>query len=382
MSYDVIVVGGRVSGSIASLHASQAGANVLMIEKHQEIGTPVQCAGGVSDLFFEKMGIKPSSEYTLARVCGAKIHSPDGTNVSAKDKVLKGRILERKNFDKNLAILSANAGTDIMLKTTVKGLMTEKGQVKGVVAKHMGKTMEIPAKVVIAADGIESNVAQLYGLKSRFDTKNICSCAQFEMVGLDIDPEMMEFYFGQEIAPGGYVWLFPKGDDRANIGLGIRSSQNTAYHYLKKFTDKIDGKTVEFNVGAVPVGGPIKKTYGNGLLVVGDAAGQVDPVTGGGIHVSAECAKIAGNVAAEAIQREEYGERFLKKYEKIWRKEVGRNLEKSLRFRRIFDKLSDDDLNNLIQSAKNNNLESISKLSVLKLVKGYPELLKLLMSIL
>lgn len=382
MNYDVIVVGGRVSGSISSLYASKNGAKVLMIEKNQEIGTPVQCAGGVSDSFFKNMAIKPSSEYTLSRVDGATLYSPDGNKLSSKNKIMKGRILERKNFDKNLAIRSANEGTDIMLKTTVKGLLTENGQVKGVVAKNMGKTLEIPSKIVIAADGIESNIAEYYGIKSQFKPQEVCSCAQFEMVGIDVDPTMMEFHFGQKIAPQGYAWVFPKGDNRANIGLGIRSSEDTAYNYLKKFTNKIGGRTVEFNVGAVPVGGPIKKTYGNGIMVVGDAAGQVDPVTGGGIHISAKCAKIAGTVAAEAIQKDDFSERFLKNYENDWKNQIGKDLQKSLRFRKIFDKLNDKDVNSLVKSAQNNNFNSISKLEMIKLVKGYPELLKLLRTIL
>jgi digeranylgeranylglycerophospholipid reductase len=382
MNYDVIVVGGRVSGSISSLYASKNGAKVLMIEKNQEIGTPVQCAGGVSDSFFKHMDIKPSSEYTLSRVEGATLYSPDGNKLSSKNKIMKGRILERKNFDKNLAILSANEGTDIMLKTSVKGLLTENGQVKGVVAKHLGKIQEISSKIVIAADGIESNIAKYYGINSQFKPQEVCSCAQFEIVGIDVDPTMMEFHFGQKIAPQGYAWVFPKGDNRANIGLGIRSSEDTAYNYLKKFTSKIGGRTVEFNVGAVPVGGPIKKTYGNGIMVVGDAAGQVDPVTGGGIHVSAKCAKIAGTVAAEAIQKDDFSERFLKNYEKEWKNQIGKDLQKSLRFRKIFDKLNDKDVNNLVKSAQNNNFNSISKLEMIKLVKGYPELLKLLRTIL
>ncbi len=382
MNYDVIVVGGRVSGSISSLYASKNGAKVLMIEKNQEIGTPVQCAGGVSDSFFKHMDIKPSSEYTLSRVEGATLYSPDGNKLSSKNKIMKGRILERKNFDKNLAILSANEGTDIMLKTSVKGLITENGQVKGVVAKHLGKTREISSKIVIAADGIESNIAKYYGINSQFKPQEVCSCAQFEIVGIDVDPTMMEFHFGQKIAPQGYAWVFPKGDNRANIGLGIRSSEDTAYNYLKKFTNKIGGRTVEFNVGAVPVGGPIKKTYGNGIMVVGDAAGQVDPVTGGGIHISAKCAKIAGTVAAEAIQKDDFSERFLKNYEKEWKNQIGKDLQKSLRFRKIFDKLNDKDVNNLVKSAQNNNFNSISKLEMIKLVKGYPELLKLLRTIL
>lgn len=382
MDYDVIVVGGRVSGSISSSYASKNGSNVLMIEKHQEIGTPVHCAGGVSDSFFKTMNIKPSSEYTLCRVEGGKIYSPDGNFISSKDKILKGHILERKIFDKNLAIRAANEGVDIMLKTTVTGLLTEKGQVKGVVAKHLGKKIEISSKVVIAADGIESQVAKLYGLDTNFNPQNVCSCAQMEMVGLDVDTEMLEFYFGEKIAPRGYVWVFPKGENRANVGLGIRNSEKTAHEYLKTFLKKIGGTPVELNVGAVPLGGPIKKTYGNGILIVGDAAGQVDPVTGGGIHVSAECAKIAGMVAADAVQKEDYSEKYLKSYEKIWKKQVGKNLEKSLRFRKIFDKLNDEDINNLLRSAQNNDIDTISKLSILRLLKGYPELLKLLRTIL
>jgi digeranylgeranylglycerophospholipid reductase len=380
MDYDVIVVGGRVSGSISSSYASKNGSNVLMIEKHQEIGTPVHCAGGVSDSFFKTMNIKPSSEYTLCRVEGGKIYSPDGNFISSKDKILKGHILERKIFDKNLAIRAANEGVDIMLKTTVTGLLTEKGQVKGVVAKHLGKKIEISSKVVIAADGIESQVAKLYGLDTNFNPQNVCSCAQMEMVGLDVDTEMLEFYFGEKIAPRGYVWVFPKGENRANVGLGIRNSEKTAHEYLKTFLKKIGGTPVELNVGAVPLGGPIKKTYGNGILIVGDAAGQVDPVTGGGIHVSAECAKIAGTVAADAVQKEEYSEKYLKKYEINWKNGIGRSLEKAIKFRNLFDKLNDEDINNLIKYAKNKDINS--KLSILKLIKEYPELLKILRSIL
>ena len=380
MDYDVIVVGGRVSGSISSSYASKNGSNVLMIEKHQEIGTPVHCAGGVSDSFFKTMNIKPSSEYTLCRVEGGKIYSPDGNFISSKDKILKGHILDRKIFDKNLAIRAANEGVDIMLKTTVTGLLTEKGQVKGVVAKHLGKKIEISSKVVIAADGIESQVAKLYGLDTNFNPQNVCSCAQMEMVGLDVDTEMLEFYFGEKIAPRGYVWVFPKGENRANVGLGIRNSEKTAHEYLKTFLKKIGGTPVELNVGAVPLGGPIKKTYGNGILIVGDAAGQVDPVTGGGIHVSAECAKIAGTVAADAVQKEEYSEKYLKKYEINWKNGIGRSLEKAIKFRNLFDKLNDEDINNLIKYAKNKDINS--KLSILKLIKEYPELLKILRSIL
>lgn len=382
MKYDIIVVGGRVSGSISSLFASKNGANVLMIEKHQEIGTPVQCAGGVSDSFFKHMEMDPSHYNICTRVEGAKINTPNGNSISAKNKGLHGYILERKLFDKDLAIQSADAGTDIMLKTTLKDLIIENGTVKGAIVRHNGELLEIKSEIVIAADGVESQTAKKAGLNTHFKVDDICSCAQYEMVGLDVDPTLMEFHFGSQISPGGYIWSFPKGENRANIGIGVRNSPKTAHYYLQKFISKLDGTPIEFNVGAVPVGGPVKKTYTDGLLVVGDAAGHVDPLTGGGIHISAKCAKIAGEVAAEAINKDNTSSKFLKKYETNWKKKVGSNLEKSLKYRKIFDKLTDEDLNNLLKAIQDQNLDSVSTFSLLKMVKGYPQLLKLLRSIL
>jgi len=146
------------------------------------------------------------------------------------------------------------------------------------------------------------------------------------MVGVNIKKEIMELYFGNRTAPGGYFWAFPKGEERANIGVGIRRREwnaKSAQYYLKKFTSKLDATEIEFNIGAVPIGGPVKRAYTDGLMVVGDAAGQVDPLTGGGIHIAAKCAKIAGETALEAIEVGRTDAEFLKRYEKRWYRRVG-----------------------------------------------------------
>ena len=108
-----------------------------------------------------------------------------------REDIAEGMVLDRKIFDKELAIKSAKSGTDIMMKTTVKDLIIENHKVCGVVAKHLGKTIEIGADVVIAADGIESNIARLAGIETIKNPKDICSCAQYEMVGMDVDPEYL-----------------------------------------------------------------------------------------------------------------------------------------------------------------------------------------------
>ena len=232
MKYDMIVVGGRIGGSVSSLFASQNDIDVLMIEKRQEIGSPVQCAEGTTFSTFDVLEMKPSKKYICTEIKESQIHTPDGKIFKIKEGMTKvdildektiseGYVLDRKVFDKHLAIESAKAGTDLMVKTTVKDLIRKDGKVVGVIAKHLGETVEIKADVVIAADGVESNVAQMAGLNSLKNPNDIGSCAQYELVGLDIDPHLLEFYFGRTIAPGGYSWIFPKGDGIANVGLEV-----------------------------------------------------------------------------------------------------------------------------------------------------------------
>jgi digeranylgeranylglycerophospholipid reductase len=383
MKYDVIVVGGRVGGSVSSLFASKNDLDVLMIEKRQEIGVPLQCAEATSEVTFQTLDMKPSDRYICSEIYGAELYSPNGTHFRMYPNGEEmGYILDRKVFDKHLAIESAKAGTDIMVKTTVKDLIMENRKVKGVVAKHLGETTEIRADLVIAADGIESNIARMAGLSSRYDLKDICSCAQYKMVGIDIEPGYMQFYFGNEVAPGGYVWIFPSENGVTNIGIGIRSSKETAYEYLNRFTKNLGGTSVELNVGGVPVSGPVGKTYADGLLVVGDAAGHVDPITGGGIHLTTLCAKMAGEVAAEAIKSEDISAAFLKRYEEMWKNEIGDLINRSLKYRKIFEKLNDKELNVLAKFMKGKDLDSITTRSLLGLVKESPSLVRHLRSIL
>jgi digeranylgeranylglycerophospholipid reductase len=387
MKYDVVVVGGRIGGSVSSMIASQNDLDVLMIEKKQEIGIPVQCAEGTMLSTFQTLDMKPSKKFVCNEVNGATAHAPNGRPINLETLPLgnfmdnsefKGYILDRKVFDKHLAIESAKAGTDIMMKTTVKDLIIEKGQICGVVAKHLGKTMEIKADIVIAADGVESKMSRLAGLQNHWKPQDVGSCAQFEMVGLDIDPQRLYFYFGREIAPGGYLWIFPKGEDTVNIGVGVRNSQKTAYHYLKKFTQRFDATPVELNIGGVPISGPAPQTYTDGFMVVGDAAGQVDPMTGGGIHLTAFCAKVAGQVASDAVEGEDFSSSMLSKYDYLWREKYGEKLEISLKYRKAANKLTDKDMNALAEFIEKNNLENLSKIAALKFLGKNPQLLKLI----
>ena len=385
MRYDVVVVGGRVAGSASSLFASKNGLDVLMIEKRQEIGSPVQCGEATTYDTYNTLGIKPSKKYIRSELKGSDVHAPNGKYVRIEgNKIhgfMEGYVVERMIFDKELAIESARSGTDIMVKTRVKDLIIKDGHVGGVVAEHLGKTFDIQADIVIAADGIESNISRLAGLKTVNNVKDIGSCAQYEMVGVDIPSNYMQLYYGEQIAPGGYLWMFPKGDGIANVGLGVLNSKETAYHYLTKFISKMDATPVELNIGGVPVSGPMDQTYSSGLMVVGDAAGHADPINGAGIENTVTCAKIAGDVAFESIENEDTTSEYLKKYEDIWRLAIGQDIENSLKYRKIIDKLSDDDFNALAEFLEGKDPGSISKLSILNFLKNYPHLITLLIDI-
>ncbi|MBC7090279.1 MAG: NAD(P)/FAD-dependent oxidoreductase, partial [Methanobacteriales archaeon] len=219
-----------------------------------------------------------------------------------------GYILERKVFDKHMAMDAARAGSKIMIKTLARSLERKDDDGYVVNLETMGEEFQIKARIIIAADGPESRVARWAGLKTAAKPKDMESAAQFEMVGVEMeDNHCIEFYFGS-VAPGGYAWIFPKGDDIANVGLGVLSTKTnkSAYEHLLEFVEDCpatkDAQPVELNIGGDPVGGMPKKLVTDGLMVVGDAAGQVNPLTGGGIISGMTGGMLAGKVAAEAIK--------------------------------------------------------------------------------
>lgn len=211
------------------------------------------------------------------------------------------------------------------------------------------------------------------------------SGVQYEMVGLDFERDgVLEFFFGS-CAPGGYVWIFPKGDDIANVGLAVLShlAEKPAIEYLDEFIAKCpatkNAQPVELNVGGDPVGGMPKKMYDDNLLICGDAAGQVNPLTGGGISSGMTGGMYAGKVAAEAIAAGDCSKKFLKKYDEEVRKELKSEIDKYKKPQEFLLSLSDDELNDIAKAFQDVNFEKISTTELIKnLVKVSPKaLLKL-----
>ncbi|MDG3546324.1 geranylgeranyl reductase family protein [Methanobacterium formicicum] len=388
METDVLVIGAGPAGSTAAKHAALGGAQVIVIDKKSEIGSPKRCAEGVSKDGLKKLGIEPSSRWVTREATGVRMVSPNGTAVNLTEDKVKlpeaGYILERKIFDKHMAMDAARAGARIMVKTLATGMRREDDQVV-VTAENMGQELEIKAKIVIAADGPESRVGRWAGLRTALAPKNMESCAQFEMAGVQMaEPDCIEFHFGS-VAPGGYAWIFPKGDDIANVGLGILTTKTdkTAYQHLLEFVESNpatqNAQPVELNVGGDPVGGLLKKKVADNVLVTGDAASMVNPLTGGGIISGMLGGRIAGQVAAQAVADGDYSHKNLKVYEKLCDDELGESFKKYLKAKEYLLSLSDGELDEIADVFKDSDFETINTAEMVKkLIKISPKaLLKL-----
>ncbi|MCD6208002.1 MAG: NAD(P)/FAD-dependent oxidoreductase [Methanosarcinales archaeon] len=382
--YDVVVVGAGPAGAITAKTAAEGGLDVLMIEKRQEIGDPVRCAEGVAKPQLKKH-IEPDERWISAEVKGSRIIAPDGTAVELLEDISGaevGYVLERKVFDRVLADEAALAGADVRVKTRATGVIIEDGFVKGITATHLGEEFEIRADIVIGADGIESKIGRWAGIDTTLAAYEIASGAQFLVTDIEIDCDRCEFYLGSCVAPAGYLWVFPKGVRSANVGLAIsediRDSGNRPITLLRKFVEAHypNGKIIEIVVGGVPVSGPLDRMVANGLILVGDAAHQSDPLTGGGIINAMDAGKIAGEVAVRAIAEDDVSKVRLQEYETIWRAQFGKKLERSLAVKNRFVEMSDKDLNKLVHTVDDIDFSTVDLPGLLvKIIHRNPKML-------
>lgn len=374
--YDVLVIGAGPAGSIAARTAAEKGLDVLLIEKRQEIGDPVRCAEGVNKEYLKKH-VEIDKRWICADLKASYIHAPDGTRIVMAEEISGGEVgyvLERKVFDRALAEQAAEAGAEVRVKTRATGLIIEDDFVKGARLMHLGKEYDVQARIVIGADGVESKVGRWAGIDTSLKPIDIETCVQYLIAGANIEQDHCEFYIGNEIAPGGYIWIFPKGDGKANVGIGVLGNKTGKFKprpvdYLNRFLEKKfpDARIVEMVFGGVPVSGSIEKTSTNGLMLIGDAARQSDPITGGGILNGMDAGKIAGEAAYAAISAEDVSlEKLEEVYEKPWRATVGHDIDMSLIVKNCFINLSDEDLNSLAYSLKDVKFDRMSLLDLLQ----------------
>jgi len=383
--YDVLVIGGGPAGAVAAKTAAESGLSACLIEKRPAIGAPVRCAEGIGREALCEF-IDPHPRFISAEMTGAAIVAPDGFMMKlasslAGNKV--GFILDRKVFDRELVWKAAEAGADVFVKTRATSPVMEGPKVAGANVEFCGEKRTIKAEVVIAADGVESKFSRWCGIDTTVPVREIMSSAQYILTDIDIDPHVTVFYLGNEVAPEGYLWVFPKGDRAANVGIGISGKKSGTGHRAKDYLDKFvknqfpEGKAIEFIVGGVSVCQPLPCTVADGLIIAGDAARVVDPLTGGGIYNGMFTGRLAAEVAAGCISSGNYTKQALLAYDAAWRTSaMGKTIARNYHIKEFLIRLSDEKLNDIIHSVAKIDLKEFSTLSLIKeITKANPKLL-------
>lgn len=345
---DVVVVGAGPAGSMAATRLAREGARTLLVDKRSQVGVPVRCAEGVGRLGLQKY-VSPRPQWISAEIEDVRLYAPNGEYLQLSQEA-QGLILDRRMFDGDLARGAVEQGAELMLQTYACGLILDRRRVRGVNLQGPEGELSVGAKLVIAADGVESRVARWAGIETALALKDAEVCAQYLIGGLKLDSPRCEFYFGRQVAPGGYAWIFPKGENTANVGLGIagvHAGGSSAKEYLDAFVERVapDGRRIRFVAGCVPVSRSLKRAYAAGLMVVGDAARQSNPLHGGGIIPALEAGRLAGDVGAQALAEEDVSEKSLSRYQKAWNKSLGRSYARYYRLKEAVSRLPDETLN-------------------------------------
>jgi len=355
MEYEIIIVGAGPAGLAAAIKLAEEKIPVLVFDRKQEIGCPKRCAEGLGGGWFERLKIKPKKEWAVQPIHGAQLYAPNGKSVKMKNDKSLGYVLERKIFEKDLAIEAVKKGAKILLKHQVVGAKrTSNGVELDVEADD--EIQKYNCKLVIACDGVDSLTAKMLGLNTKLELSETDSGYQYEMTGISgYDENLLHLFFGTEVAPRGYIWIFPKRDGTANVGIGIGAyEKKTAKFYLDRWIQQQEGlkngSIIEVNAGAIPVGGFLEKMQADNLLVAGDAGHMVDPIHGGGIGIAIEGGRIAAKHAARAIRENKFTEKDLESYTKDWYGTRGTELMRRLKGRHLLEKLTDSDFEYLADS--------------------------------
>ncbi len=370
--YDVAVVGAGPAGSMTALTVSRGGYKTILIEEHPEIGIPLACGEGMSREWLSKF-VTPKPSWIASTIDGARFYSPSGRSFKVSYPGV-GYILERKIFDRDLASLAASAGCEVRVGTraiglTDNGIQTNRGEVK--------------AKLIVGADGIGSRVAKWVGIDARIGREDLWSAYEYLLGGVDVTVGEVEFIIGREVAPGGYGWVFPKGDGLANVGVGVYPliSKKPPKFFVKKLLEwRFKKYSILSTYKSVLPSKALKNLVKDNVCIVGDAARLVDPISGGGIGNALLSGKLAGKSCASAIKSNNISK--LKQYEKEWLKEEGRNFRFKFKVRDVFMKLKDSDLELLFDfGVKNFEGKPITQINEFELIKNIitfsPKFLKL-----
>jgi len=340
--YDVAVIGAGPAGLSAAYNTASRGLKTIILEEHKVVGQPVHCGEGLSQFAINRMKLDIPNEALGFKVKGIRIIFPDGSTTMLREE---GYDLNKDLFEQALAVRAQGAGAD--LKTSSRVIeMSRSSSIWSLSSPSMG----VKAKAVIDASGYQSVSNSLIKFNSK-KTKMVAG-AQYLMENIPSDG-YIDFYLWPRLAPKGYLWVMPKTDGQANVGI-VSDDPKTIHKNLKQFVIEKgfeNNKIIRPFGGMIPESGPLPKTYGEGLLLVGDAAGFTSPMFEGGTQLSLKSGEIAAIALSNASKLEgsdPFSEDNLAPYQSMWKKEFP-PYEKLLKGKEHFYAYSEKQLNKIGQ---------------------------------
>jgi len=352
---DVLVIGAGPGGGNAALQCARQGLSTMLIEDHSAIGTPVHCGECISDLACDNLNLDLPEHVISKRVHGIRVIFPDGTEKCLTEE---GYVLEKHLFERWIADKAVEAGASMHLSHKLSSMdrVEEDGRFVGWKCDGKGEQFPIQTKVVIDASGVAAVCSKVVNIDK--DTPlntmgKVVAGMQYELLEVPTDG-YLDFYIWPKYAEKGYLWMIPKCDGRANVGLVTEDRPRT-----KKALDEFIGITHFKELeqvpppwkekgnpafgGTIPISGPFENTHYDGLMLIGDAAGFTSPLFEGGSHLALKSAVYAAETAATAIAEDDVSAERLAIYAKLWKDEFP-PYDKILRGKNALFDLTDDEM--------------------------------------
>lgn len=334
MDSDLIVVGGGPVGSrVAALTAKSM--RTLVLEEHEKVGTPVQCAGLVTPRVVEMAGAEGT---VLNRISGGVVHFPGGISIELNGKETKAVVVDRMTFDIASQEMALDAGAEFITGTRYTSFFRDQDSLN-VEAVSGGEKRTFRANLLVGTDGYKSCVGRAAGIgQSRDMVRGI----QADIDRKLDDQDCIQVYLGQKIAPGFFAWMIPCGDF-TRVGLCVSKGHGAPSSFLSSFLKTVglgDAERLNSISGIIPIGPP-QSTYADRVMVVGDAAAQAKPLSGGGLYTGMVAAECSSRTAIESLEENDFSSRMMSRYQERWRSEIGKELDKGYRIRKVFVRLND-----------------------------------------
>jgi digeranylgeranylglycerophospholipid reductase len=347
---EAAIIGGGPAGLITAREIAKRGYETHVFERNPGIGVPNHCAGLISIEGLKGIGIKSFKDFTQHEVRGVKLFSPNGECINIPGRRTRALVVDRTSFDQYLANEARKEGAAIHTSIRVTQLEREKGRFEG----FKNTEGRVSSNIVIDAEGAHRLLLRKIGLVRG---ERGLAGMNLEVQSVEMESGTVEIWLDNRLTPGLFCWVIPLGGDRARVGLASRN--DGVAERLDDFVKKRFGevKITEARGGLVLTDGPIERTYHDGLLIVGDAAGQVKPTTGGGVVIGGLCALEAGVTAGKALEKDEVSSQTLSRYEMGWRDKLGRDMRSMILARRLLNRINNDEIDRVFEAIKREGLE-------------------------